>query len=216
MRNEPNNQWNRVIATLESYNGSGEHLVFRILEKEKTVTLYYLDNILVEEIQKCARPEKVRVEDISYNKASLSWESPADNTMWAVLLAKEKLTDEQLSDIKSASASIYRTDTVTKNPCTIENLVGNTSYFVYVRALCGDEVGAWSSVVTLRTNCQPLAPQDMTIEKFDIYTNGDVPDCYVVGNNTSMANPTYIPSCSRTYKYSGLTSLKIEKKILLY
>lgn len=213
MKNEPNNQWNRVIATLESYNGSGEHLAFRIVEKEKTVTLYYLDNILVEEIQKCARPEKVKIDDISYNKASLSWDSPKDNTMWAVLLAKEKLTDEQLSDLKSASTLIYRTDTVTKNPCTIENLVGNTSYFIYVRALCDDEVGAWSSVVTLRTNCQPLAPENMTIEKFDIYTNGDVPDCYVVGNNTSMANPTYIPSCSRSYKYSGLTSLKIESLV---
>jgi hypothetical protein len=166
MNNELASKWSNHIVLLDEYKGAGEHIAFKLSTKYTSWASYYIDNILVEEIQTCARPENVKIEDISFDYAKLSWESPAVNDKWAVLLAKQKLTKEQLAESKLDTNLIFRVDTVTSNPCTIQNLESNSGYFVYVRAICGDEVGVWSRVIPLRTNCQPQVPNDMKVEGF--------------------------------------------------
>lgn len=214
MSNELKNKWCRHIVVLDNYAGEGEHIAFKISTKYTTWSAYYLDNILVEEIQTCARPENVQVSDISYNYASLSWESPKDNNKWEIVIAKQKLTEDQLVEPKADGYTIFRIDTVTAKPCTLENLEANSGYFIYVRALCGDDAGIWSRVVSLRTNCQPLTLENITIEEnFESFEPGMAPDCYLVGNNTSSSNTSYIPACSRDYAHSGFTSLKINTEV---
>ena len=214
MNTELANKWCNHIVLLDQYQGAGEHIAFKLSTKYTSWAAYYLDNIVVEEIQTCARPENVKVADISFDYAKLSWQSPAVNNKWAVLLAKQKLTNDQLAESKIDDDLVFRVDTVTSNPCTIQNLESNTGYYVYVRAICNDEVGVWSRVITLRTNCQPQTPNDLKVEDFEFFTEGVAPDCYLVGNNTSMNNSAYIPYCTREYaNKGGLVSLKIRSEV---
>ena len=214
MNNELANKWCNHIVLLDEYQGKGEHIAFKLSTKYTTWASYYIDNIVVEEIQTCARPENVKIEDISFDYAKLSWQSPAANDKWAVLLAKQKLTNDQLAESKLDASLVYRIDTVTSNPCTIEDLESNSGYYVYVRAICGDEVGVWSRVITLRTNCQPQVPNDLKVEGFEFFSEGAAPDCYLVGNNTSMNNASYIPYCTREYaNKGGIYSLKIRTEV---
>ncbi len=214
MNNELASKWSNHIVLLDEYKGAGDHIAFKLSTKYTSWASYYIDNILVEEIQTCARPENVKIEEISFDYAKLSWESPAVNDKWAVLLAKQKLTKEQLAESKLDPNLIFRVDTVTSNPCTIQNLESNSGYFVYVRAICGDEVGVWSRVIPLRTNCQPQVPNDMKVEGFEFFSEGVAPDCYLVGNNTSMNNSSYIPYCTREYaNKGGMNSLKIRTEV---
>ncbi len=214
MNGELANKWCNQIVLLDEYKGAGEYIAFKISTKVTTWAAYYLDNIVVEEIQTCARPENVKIEDISFDYAKLSWQSPAVNNKWAVLLAKQKLTNDQLAESKIDDDLVFRVDTVTSNPCTIQNLESNTGYYVYVRAICDDEVGVWSRVITLRTNCQPQTPNDLKVEDFEFFAEGVAPDCYLVGNNTSMTNSAYIPYCTREYaNKGGLVSLKIRTEV---
>ena len=129
MNGELANKWCNQIVLLDEYKGAGEHIAFKISTKVTTWSAYYLDNIVVEEIQTCARPENVKIEDISFDYAKLSWQSPAVNNKWAVLLAKQKLTNDQLAESKIDDDLVFRVDTVTSNPCTIQNLESNTGYY---------------------------------------------------------------------------------------
>ena len=51
-------------------------------------TSIYIDDIVVDNLLPCARPEKIKLVDYNYNSVKLSWTTPKDINQWRVLFAK--------------------------------------------------------------------------------------------------------------------------------
>ena len=200
------------IVSFADYKGNGEYIVLASDHSFTSTDSYGLciDDIVVDYISNCARPENLKLADIGNTTANIRWESSA--TSWRVLVATEALTLDELNN-PQVGDKIVALDTVSVNPYEIQNLAGNTTFVVYVQTLCSaTNKSAWSNPLNIRTTCELLDTYEMGVETFDNYGtgNGKFPPCYVVGNRTAGAGAGYIPSCNTSYKHSGGASLKFQ------
>ena len=200
------------IVSFENYKGNGNHIVIASDHNFTSTDSYgvYIDDVVVNYISTCARPENLKLADIGNTTANIRWESSA--TSWRVLVATEALTLDELNN-PQVSDKVVVLDTVNVNPYEITDLPGNTPFVVYVQALCSDiDKSAWSNPLNIRTTCELLDTYEMGVETFDNYGtgNGKFPPCYIVGNVTAGAGAAYIPSCNTSYKHSGGASLKFQ------
>ena len=200
------------IVSFADYKGNGEYIVLASDHSFTSTDSYGLciDDIVVDYISSCARPENIKLADIGNTTATVQWES--SESSWRVLVATEALTLDELNN-PQVSDKVVVLDTVSVNPYEIQNLAGNTTFVVYVQTLCSaTNKSAWSNPLNIRTTCELLDTYEMGVENFDNYGtgNGKFPPCYVVGNRTAGAGAAYIPSCNTSYKHSGGASLKFQ------
>ena len=200
-------KWINYVVTLDSYKGTGEYIAIGIAGAECTSTqAMYVDNIKVDIINQCSRPENLELQEYGADYAKLGWTNPTAVSKWAVLFASAELTDKDFADIDTATCeSVLRIDTVTSNPAIIQGLISNTSYYVYVKSVCGvDGSSDWCYPINFRTACDVKTPEQMGVEQFDDYGygTGKAPDCWLVGNSTVGATTSYIPYC---YSSQGKT-----------
>lgn len=194
-------KWINYVVTLNSYTGTGEHIVIGLAGKEcKSAQAMYVDNIKVEVINQCSRPENLELRGYGSDYAELGWTNPTKVSEWAVLFASAEMTDEDFALMDTAVCDkVLKLDTVTANPATVKGLKSNTTYYVYVKSVCGaDGSSEWCYPIKFRTACDVRTPEEMGVEQFDEYGygSGKAPDCWVVGNSTVGASASYIPYCN--------------------
>lgn len=85
------------------------------------------------------------------------------------------------------------------NSAVVTSLMANTVYYVYVRSICGTDIGTWVSVGTFKTLCNEVTDFN---ETFDSYTAGfgvlpncwsiagTSPDAYILGGSVAPMSPT--------------------------
>lgn len=203
-------EWVEYIVTFDSYQGNGEYIYIATDDSYPSIYSAYIDDIKVEYINPCGRPENVALVDISDTQAQFSWTSSAQGAN--ILISKKRLTPEELVS-PIVNSDIVAIKSVTSNPGMVDGLEANTSYFAYVQAVCGDEESsAWSNPLPFRTPCVVLDSYHLGVEYFDQYGtgNGKYPTCYIVGNKTDGATVAFIPSCQTSWKNSGGASLKLQ------
>lgn len=227
----------KFVATLDSYKGSGEYIAIKLNNNCSYDTWFYdaveilFDNINVDFINPCSRPESVTVESYDSDSVKLRWRTPATVSKWRVLFADTCLTDSELDGITAESNRVLKMEEVTSNPCVITGLSVNTEYFVYVQPLCGTMNGLWSDVVTFRTSCAVKPIGELEVEGFENYVIVDVPgslslhrypECWTVGTMRKGAHDdgydvgNYIPQCITPEDkgvnevYSGNSALLIQ------
>jgi hypothetical protein len=63
------------------------------------------------------------------------------------------------------------------NSASVSSLTSNTTYYVYVRSICGSDIGTWVLVGNFKTLCDSVTE---FIENFDSYPSGttSLPDCW--------------------------------------
>ena len=207
------NEWINYVVAFNSYIGSGEYIVFGTAKAWKTEKPLFIDNIEVDVIQECSRPEDVKINDLADTYVDLSWTNSTTIEQWGVLLAKQRLSEQELWDFGNniISDNIYRCDTVSTNPCRITELRTNSTYWVYVRSLCGNTISEWSYPISFRTACEVKTPLELGVESFEDYGLGQsfAPDCYIVGNNGGVDKPNYVPYCFGGDAHTGRGSLLI-------
>lgn len=206
----------KFIATLDSYKGTGEYIAISLNDKCKYDEFLHVgveilfDNIRVDYLNPCARPEDVTIDSYDSDRVKLRWRSPATVSKWRVLLADSRLTEAQLANITSNSSRVLKMEEVTTNPCTITGLPVNTDYFIYVQPLCDTVNGEWSDVVTFRTPCAVKPIGELEVEGFENYIAVNVPgseslqihpECWTVGttnddeHDAGLDIGNYIPHC---------------------
>ena len=201
------------IISFADYKGNGEYIALASDYTFTSTDSYGLciDDIVVDYISDCARPENLKLADIGNTTATIQWDATTA-TSWRVLVATEELTLDELNN-PQVGDKVVVLDTVNVNPYEITDLLGNTPFVVYVQTLCSStDKSAWSNPLKIRTTCELLDTYEMGVENFDNYGtgNGKFPPCYIVGNKTAGAGAAYIPSCNTSYKHSGGASLKFQ------
>lgn len=97
----------------------------------------------------CVTPTNIAVSTITTTSANISWNGNS-NSSWEIYVTPIG-TPEPLSTTTGIVANI--------NNFTITGLVCNTTYTVYVRSLCNNEVSAWSAGFNFQTlSCNAFIP----------------------------------------------------------
>jgi hypothetical protein len=127
----------------------------------------------------CPRPKNLAVSNVSDGSATLSWTQSGDVDHWDVFYT-DNPNYEPTANTHPQFANI------STNPLTLSGLPTGRTYYVYVRANCGDEVGDWSS------SCVFLMAESITLN--DGPDNGQltpVPGNYV---NRSFSSQFILPA----------------------
>lgn len=172
----------------DQYTGTGNRVVFRsyMLVNSSTV---YIDDVVIDAIPSCFSVTNVHVDPLTLTatSADIEW-TPGDNeASWNVIV----------SDTAVVDFSEWTPEVATINSFTA-TVVSNTTYYVYVQAVCNElESSAWSNVATFHT---PLAAP--FFEGFEGITSG-VPEGWTTGGT---ATESYRWSASNTtYAANGAT-----------
>ncbi len=138
----------------------------------------------VTEAPACMAVSNLVAENITANTADLSWTVNGENQVdYQVVVSTTELADPSTGEALTATTNSY----------SLENLTAQTTYYVYVRANCGDEDGlsTWKSVSFI-TPCTTYTITEDTpfTENFDSYTA--LSSTYLDENEYSTA---VLPSC---------------------
>lgn len=146
------------------------HIVFRQLN---TTSNYYwmVDDVKVKVIPTCDDVENPVCTAQTAHTATLSW-TLLDNTQTAWQVAYSTEANFTPNDVTPVD--------VNSNPCTIEELLANTTYYAYIRSNCGSGIyGDWSETYATFTtaigNPAPTAFHTTDIQQTQVgfeWTNG--------------------------------------------
>lgn len=160
------------------YEGTDNYIAIR--HNGNAYNYAYLDNIRWEVAPLCADVSNITFpsESIATNEALVTWEPNGGETQWDVVYGPTSVTDPTtLTPITPAPSSTPE--------ATLTGLTDNTTYNVWVRSVCGENLGVWVGPKKIKTACLPIATLQ---ENFDAYENSDdVPNCWsTVINNGAL------------------------------
>ncbi len=117
-----------------------------------------IDDIIVSFLPTCFKPTGLTVSDVFARSAKLSWTAgAAEQSAWDIAL------DTIANFNPDTLTSIL---TVNENPYTLTNLLPSHTYYVYVRANCGEEDGnsVWTARQSFTTTISCPAPNGLEAE----------------------------------------------------
>lgn len=115
----------------------------------------HIDNVRIDAIPTCIKPTGLTISDVLAHNATLAWES--DAAAWQIALDTiAGFNPDTLSNLLN----------VTENPFTLTNLLPSHTYYVYVRANCGetDGVSVWTAKQSFTTTIACPAPTGLAAE----------------------------------------------------
>ena len=133
------------VSELEfsSYAGNGKYVVFWICPQSASYTSFYLDNIELDFIPTCRRPQDLHVTSATATSIELSWTERNAATNWTIEYGPAGFEHGTGTTVAANS-----------NPFTVTGLTANTHYEFYVKSNCSatDEsrytmqsVSAWTA-----------------------------------------------------------------------
>ena len=149
-------KWFPILVSFDKYQGEGKHIAFRAglhtPLTNSTDGYFWLDNLKVEKIPECRKIGGLEMKDITHNSAILHWDAN-NETAWNIKVATKKINP----NAEDTANVVVIEKTATTMPYTLEGLVANTEYFVYVQGvnstIC---VGEWSEPLQFISNCAPM------------------------------------------------------------
>lgn len=191
-------------------------------------TTTYMDNLIVEEIPTCARPEGLAYSNVTNHSATIEWTAgDAEQTLWQVAYSKTSF------DPNTANFDVTTVSTIdaTAHPFTLDKILdAESTYYVYVRANCGTatepDFGPWNrkgiSFTTLAATPAPsnFVASNPASEKVDMTWNaggGDfeswelfyvasetAPEAPTASTTATVSNITTLPTTEAPYVLEGL------------
>lgn len=189
-----------------NYTGSGNFIAIYAPKNSPTGVQYNsgcVDNICLEEIPSCPRPNGLHVDAVTNSSITLSWNEIGSANSWEIEYGAPGFTLGSGTTVQATS-----------NPMTVTGLLSSTLYDFYVRSVCSaTDMSNWSAVCQGATECDVMnVPYTEDFESYigTTYTdnNGPVPMCWTnYGTNTTYGHPHVSGSGSYHYTHSGNNSL---------
>ena len=194
------NKYTEQIVNFSKYAGAGKYIAFYkpadIYHTSASSNRYFiLDDIVVDTIVACEKVFEIKVSNIQSNGATFKWNQAAADKWQVVVATKGTLKP---ADIEAKDASIVIDTIADTNPFKLadDTIEANTQYYVYVRAVCGNEnYGEWiSAPVGFKTVCTALdidnfGGEGKKVEDFSSTSNNG---CWIFGNRTSSGTANII------------------------
>ncbi len=179
------------------------YIVFRY--GGSTSNNYYMgiDDITVEEISTCIRPQNLQVTNITGVSATATWSAGGDETQWQYLCIPANDTVVDWSN-----AAVVNTPSV-----ALSGLGGSTTYRLYVRAYCSAESQSKAVKADFTTACGSVAlPWSEGFEGFEggSYSSTDPayePDCWTLSSISTSIVPHVITEGSYVFVHTGTKAL---------
>lgn len=145
-------------------------------------TSNFVPNIILGGIQQaCPNPTAITLSNVTITNATATWNAAAGQTAWQVIMQEAEL-DAPLAT--QAGLAVTGTPTYTKT-----DLLPNTSYITYVRAICSPELSSgWVASQIFNTLC--VFSGDF-VQDFETTDYGLIPNCWS-GLNLSSNEYAYV------------------------
>ena len=150
----PATGWELRTVNFSNYEGNGHYIAF--LNKNTTTTGYaYMDNLIIDLIPTCVKPQNVTITNITTEGCDVSWTPEGEETMWEVVAV------EHNADVNTGTP-----ETAYSFPFTLQGLLDDTQYDVYVRANCGGgDYSSWTFRQVFTTNPLCTSPRDLEVSQ---------------------------------------------------
>lgn len=169
-----------------------------------TTTYVYLDNFTVEAAPTCLRPTSGTITGITPDGAVVTWDAVAGATGYNVAYGETNDVD---------AATVVSADDVTK---TLEGLDAETTYYVWVRTVCGSDNANWLALGSFTTDvaCAEVVSASMTNATLNEITIGwEIDDSEGYASTAVIVNYkeadasdwTEVVAENNTFTLSGLT-----------
>jgi len=141
--------WTEKEVVFSGYTGNGHYIAF--YNGNSSSTCYsYIDNLNINLIPSCPKPQNVHVVSATINSVELGWTEVGSATSWEIAYGAPGF------DLDDASATTVVT--ATSNPFTVTGLNSTSTYEFYVRASCGGtDFSYWSSSLQASTSMVPVS-----------------------------------------------------------
>ncbi|MBQ7438592.1 MAG: fibronectin type III domain-containing protein [Paludibacteraceae bacterium] len=191
-------------VAFNSYAGAGQYIAIKMEKANASTSTHalYIDNIHVELLPSCLELSDVAVSDITATTAQVSWTNGSDDqSAWQIALGTEASFDKDAVTPIDADA----------NPFTLTDLTPETTYYIYVRANCGEgEFSAWSQKLAFATKSSCETPTDLSVSaittssaaiSWEKYGQESFNLRYIQGTDTTVVSAVACP-----YTISGLSA----------
>ncbi|WP_026706558.1 fibronectin type III domain-containing protein [Flavobacterium soli] len=162
------------------YEGTDNFIAIR--HNGAQYTSVFFDDVRWEVAPLCADVSDIAFGSITDSEALVTWEPNGAETQWDVVYGETADTDpDALTPISPAPTGTPE--------ATLSGLADNTTYKVWVRSVCGEDLGVWVGPKTFKTSC---VPTDSLEENFDTYAYGTMVDCWTaVKSGTGVSQYAY-------------------------
>lgn len=162
-----------VLVNFNTYLGSNTYIGIRLVPDPNILPSINIDNVIWEPIPSCPEVLQVQTSAPTINGGTVSWANGGSETNWEIVAGLSTVTDPNTLSPIAAST----------NPYVLNTLNPGTVYNVWVRSICGTNIGAWTGPVTLITSCLPSnVPYS---ENFEASVLPNMPICTIAENNGS-------------------------------
>lgn len=179
----------------------GKYFVFQQYCYNGVTTRYvYVDDITFESLTNIT-PFGFKTEDAGNNSVTISWQGESENG-WKIWVTTDEIDTDNLDKV-DASKIVIKDSTITNNPFTINGLKPQTGYYVYLKAIDGEE---WSEVYNAWTQCIKLVPNSSASRQgfegyltasttaITSYDKSTFPECWTRhGGDEYKPKPSYVP-----------------------
>lgn len=179
---EHRNKWREVVVSFDGYVDLPQRARIMLRSSKYALEYNYIDDVVVDYIATCNKPDDLKVKNVSSDEATLYWSKGGNETKWDVMVLKAE--DVLPEEAKEEDIVLHRVHE--GNPeMTITDADGldiNTPYWYYLRAICSEnDTTGWTMLPgSFRTGCVPLTADELGVETFETTANNF--DCWVVGS----------------------------------
>mgnify|MGYP004639008581 CR=1 FL=1 len=222
-------QFDKYYSVNPQWSASmGKYFVFQQYCYNGVTTRYvYVDDITFESLTNIT-PFGLKTEDAGNNSVTISWQGESENG-WKLWVTTDEIDTDSLNKV-DASKIIIKDSTITNNPFTINGLKPQTGYYVYLKAIDGEE---WSEVYNAWTQCIKLVPNSAASRQgfegyltasttaITSYDKSTFPECWTRhGGDEYKPKPSYVPfihvgktttavPSQDSYSYSGIAGVSL-------
>ncbi len=189
-----------------NYTGSGRYIAIYdevppLYGSTYSYSYAYVDDIVVDTIPNCMRPQSITVTGITQTSANVHWIAGENASSFEIEYGPAGFVQGMGTMVTSYDDSV-----------ALVGLNPSTTYDVYVRAICSaNEQSNWSFAQSFSTICGPTAlPMSFDPDNYATGTSTPLPNCWTRTNN-STGSYNYYP-----YIYGSATNAHTGTNVLYY
>jgi hypothetical protein len=185
-----NNTYDEITIDLSSYTGN-VYVAFHVPSGGEDGWNLYIDDVIFEEIPSCTAPTSLALDANTATEATFSWTENGTAMDWNLIYGAPGF--DPLTEGTTVAADA--------NPFTIDALMANTEYDVYVQSDCGaGDLSPMNGPVNFTTDCGVYTTPFS--EDFTSY----IPDCWSEATGL-LADPVTILSTSSAWGADGFANV---------